>query len=154
MMGNNPHRGELALEAGGRQLTLQYTQNSLVELEGVLGMGIVKIINEMQAWTQDSERIRLSWVRALFWAGLIRHHPSITLEEAGELITEAGGLSAVLTVTGEAMQRAFNDDSAPDVVAETKGPRPPRNGTGADSSPTMSALGSRRRSSGTSRPGS
>jgi hypothetical protein len=154
-MGNNPHRGELALDVNGRQFTLQYTQNSLVELEGVLGMGIVKIINEMQAWAKDNERIRLSWVRALLWAGLIRHHPGITLEEAGELMTEAGDLSTVLAITGDAMQRAFNDDGAPGEAAGTKGPRPPqRNGTGGDSSPTTSALGSRRRGSGTSPPGS
>ena len=33
-------------------------------------------------------------IRAVVWAALQRHHPAVTIEQAGDLIQEAGGLSA------------------------------------------------------------
>jgi hypothetical protein len=129
----NPHRGELAFEVAGKKYTLQYSHDALVELEQELDRGIIGIINELQTWTKDPERIRLSWVRALLWAGLRKHHPDLDLMAAGELITDAGGIGEVVNLAGEGLGRAF---SAP----ETKGPRPRKrpNGTGTDSSLTTS----------------
>jgi hypothetical protein len=124
----NPHRGELAFEAAGKTYTLQYSHDALVELEQELDRGIIGIINELQSWTKEPERIRLSWIRALLWAGLRKHHPDLDLLAAGELITDAGGIGEVVNLAGEGLGRAF---SAP----ETKGARPRKrpNGTGIDS---------------------
>jgi hypothetical protein len=130
----NPHRGELEFSVDDKKFVLQYTHDALIELEQELDRGIVGILNELQAWSKEPERIRLGWVRAMLWTGLRKHHPDIDLIAAGELITAAGGVGAVVNLTGEAMGRAF---SAP----ETKGSRPRKspNGAGTSSIPPTSA---------------
>ena len=126
----NPHKGELTFEADGTTYTLHYTHDALVELEDQLDRGIISIVSELERWTKDPELVRLSMVRAIFWAGLHDHHPEIDIKAAGELITKAGGLMVVLAMAGEGLGRAFG-------VPEMKGSRPPKrakNGIGKSSS--------------------
>lgn len=147
----NPHKGELAITAGGRPYVLQYTSDSLVELEDALDMGIMAILAELQTWSTDPRKMRLKWVRALFWAGLRAHHPEVDLKAAGELITEVEGKALqVVNLTGEAMGLAFGGGEE----TSTTGPQGPVNGTGTGSSPTSLASAITPASSGTSPPGS
>lgn len=144
----NPQKGELAFRAGDREYTLAFTHDSLVQLEDTLDRGLLAIINEMQTWGKDPTRIRLGWLRAMLWAGLRKHHPAVDLIAAGEMIGKIeGGAGTVLSLTTEAVGRAFN---VPGEAARPTGEEPPTNGTGSNSSPTMSASGSTQETSGTS----
>lgn len=131
----NKLKGEVDLEAGGKNYALVYTHDALIELEDQLDRGIVAILKEIQEWSKDPDKIRLGMVRSLLWAGLRKHHPEIDLIAAGELIADAGGIGKVMTVVGEGMRRSFES-------SETKDPRPTkkqrRNGIGADSSQNIS----------------
>ena len=134
----NPQRGEVSFESGGKTYILRYSANALCALESELDRGILDIAAEMQSWgpplgadgkpldeTADqaaarARRMRLSLVRALFWAGLIDDAPHLSLAQAGDLITAIGGLQAALVLVVDAFAKAFPDD------AGTKGARPPK----------------------------
>lgn len=146
----NPHRGETSVEIGGKTYVLCYGMNACAELENHLGRSFPEIVAELQSWKENPERIRVTTVRALLWAGLRRRHSSVTLEQAGDLIDEIG-FSNVWQPVNEAFERAWPD---PD-EAETKGQRPTNGtGTGKVSSETSSVSGSPARSSGASPPDS
>jgi hypothetical protein len=135
----NPHRGEVSFEANGKIWTLRYSANALCALEAELDRGILDIAAEMQSWgpplgadgkpldeTADqvaarARRVRLSFVRALFWAGLTEDAPHLTLAHAGDLMTEIGGLQVAVSLVVDAFAKAFPD-------AETKDARPRKPG--------------------------
>ncbi|CAI2936037.1 GTA-gp10 family protein [Aminobacter niigataensis] len=98
----NPHRGSVALQAGDRAYTLSYSVNAICELEAELD----KPVTEIVASIQDPRQLRLSSVRVLVWAGLRDHHPDLTVQEAGTIITDAGIQTAVNKV-GDAFKLAF-----------------------------------------------
>ncbi len=128
----NPHKGDVALSVGDKVYTLRYSHSALVKLEKLLDKGMVQIMEDLQ----KTEDMRLSNVVALLWAGLQKHHPSMTEEDAADLLDDIdGGASGAINVIGEAFERAF---SAPG----TKGTNPPQkvegNGTGMLSSSTTS----------------
>lgn len=133
----NPHRGELAFEAGGESYTLQFNAESIVELEEKLDKGIIEIIAEMQNWAKQPELMRFGKIRTLLWAGLRAHHPEIDIKAAGDLIISVdGGFGRIATLVAEGMAKAFNA-----AEAETKDADPPTgpvNGAGTGSSSTTS----------------
>lgn len=92
----NPHRGEVALTAGGKVYTLTFDINAVCELEEALGKGVSEIVSDMS---------RVSTVRAVLWAGL-RHHHKVTLEEAGDIMHTAGA-AATAQAINKAMGLAF-----------------------------------------------
>lgn len=98
----NPIRGEVPLQAGGQTHTLRFTTNALVELEQALGKPVSQI--------QENSGIRE--IRAMVWAGL-SHERRITLQEAGDLVDEAG-LQAAAEAVGEAMRLAFGPQEGGD----------------------------------------
>lgn len=98
----NPHRGQVALNAGGRDYNVSYSINALCELEDVLGQPVAKIAASMN----DPENVRMSAVRALVWAGLQDHHPEVTLREAGQIASEAS-IPVCMEAIGKAFQAAF-----------------------------------------------
>jgi hypothetical protein len=116
---SNPHKGELSFEADGKFYTLRFSTNAICELEDELDRGIVDIAAEMSSWANDSKRIRLGFLRAVFWAGLRDAQPDIDIKAAGELILSAGGIATVSGLIGTAFERAFPGP-------ETKGSRPTR----------------------------
>lgn len=125
--------GEASFDLGGKKYTLCFNNDALVQLEDQLDRGIVAITSEVQLWTKEPERIRLKWIRALLWAGLRKHHPNMSIEDAGELI-EQSDATTVLNAVGDAMQKAFGSS------VETKSDRPTNGasstGTGTGSSQT------------------
>jgi hypothetical protein len=142
---DNPKTGEYTFDAEGKSYILHYSNETLIGLEEDLDRGIIKILREIDSW-KDPDNIRLGLVRAILWAGLHKHHPELTKQDASELIGKAGGVASVIKFIGEAFQRAFNSPG-------TKGTRPQRkSGTGTNSLLSSSVSDMTSPNSGASRP--
>jgi hypothetical protein len=98
----NPMRGEIPFEADGASYRLSFSVNALCELEDHLSQGITQII----AMLQDPDKLRLSQVRAVFWAGLRDHHNDVDLGAAGDLMTAMGNVVAI-DLIGKAFALSF-----------------------------------------------
>jgi hypothetical protein len=112
----NPEKGEVSFQAGGETYTIVFSNNAWCVLEAHLDRGILDIYSEIESWapktdakgkpipeTKEQEqarvkRIKLGFCRALFWAGLIDRHPDLTVKQAGEIMTSAGGLLPVMNL--------------------------------------------------------
>lgn len=121
--------GEVGFEAGGKSHTLKYSVNTLIRLEDRLDMGVDELIATMQA------KPRLSFLRTVFWAGLLHAEPKITEEAAGELMSEvtagkAGGLIA--EAFAAAFPQAEDGEAAADPRTEEAGTGPGSSKAGAD----------------------
>lgn len=93
----NPLRGEVDLAFGDKTYTLRLSVNALCEAEALLGQTVNEIIASLD---------RVTTLRALMWAGLVEHHPNVTIIEAGDLIGLMGADMAGSKI-GEALQAAF-----------------------------------------------
>lgn len=121
----NKQKGEIAITAGQKRYVLCYSVNALCELEGATGKRFVDLAAELS----DPARVTIKTVRDFFHSGLLEHQPDISLREAGDLMVQAGGMLAVMTKIGEALDLAF-EEAKP-------GARPPKGagetGTGSAS---------------------
>lgn len=120
----NPHRGEVAFSAGGKDYKLSFSANALCELEDALDLSIHQIAERL-----GGLNIRIKYVRAALWAGLTDHQPGITIKEAGTILGEINVARAIELIT-EAFTRshpeaADNDDRPPQPVQI-----PAKDGTG------------------------
>lgn len=97
----NPDRGEVDVGIRDEVVVLRYTTNSMRHLENVLGMTLGQIVGQMAAARENPGSLPIGTVQCLFWAALLDKRPEITLEDAGELMDEAGHEAAGLAV-GEA----------------------------------------------------
>jgi hypothetical protein len=113
----NPHRGEVSFDADGKSYTLHFSTNAICELEDKLDRSFVSISNDLAKAVSAPDKIRMTTLRAIFWAGLQDHHPEIDLKAAGKLILSTGGMLGVMNLITEGFARAFPDP-------ETKGARP------------------------------
>ena len=103
----NSLKGEVELEAAGKSYVLRFSVDAICSLEERLGKGFPVIANEMQ----DPLTVTLSMVRHLLHAALHEAQPEMTLIQAGELITQAGGMVKVLGKVSEAIAAAFPEAS-------------------------------------------
>lgn len=106
-MSANPEKGEVDVVIGGVRYTLVMTFNGLIDVQNALAVNGVKpkvdrVMDLVAA--QDLEAFR-----AVFWGTLRRHHPDISLQAAGELMSDAGGLPAL-----DAMLAEVSRGSSPD----------------------------------------
>lgn len=122
----NPYRGQTKFKAGEKDYTLSFSINSLCELEDLLG----ESVNTVAAQISNPAAVRMKTVRALIWAALQDNHPDVTLEQAGDITSEAG-LPATMAAVGAAFAGAF-----PETAGEAKGgaDRPQKAGGGSKSS--------------------
>jgi hypothetical protein len=132
---DNPETGDVSFQAQGRTFTLRYTVGAFVALENFLDRGIIDIYDELATWSPpfDPEtrkpvaetpeqvrrrvkNMRVGFMRAVFWAGLHDQHREVTLDQAGDLMTEIGGMMAAyrLVVQGISLSKspAGSEDSA------------------------------------------
>jgi hypothetical protein len=144
MAATNPHKGDVAFSVAGKDYTLRYSHLALANLEKDLDKGLIQIIDELS----NSQTMRIGTMIALLRAGLQRHHPALTREDAAELLDEIdGGTSAMMVHVNRAFEKAFGP------TLGTKGTNPTQaNGTGTQSSSITSAMDSNPIDSGTSRP--
>lgn len=91
----NKFFGEVEIESGGSKYTLRMDFNSMCEFEDVAG------INAMDAFADfEQGKISVKNMRAMMYAFLRRHHPDVTLEQAGEILSEnIGALEAVVSAS-------------------------------------------------------
>jgi hypothetical protein len=102
-MAANPEKGEFGIVIEGVSYVLVTTFNGLIDLQNYFAKdGAIPTIESILLRAQRGE---LEAVRAVFWSTMRRHHPQITMEQAGELIQAAGGagaIDAMLATAGEA----------------------------------------------------
>jgi hypothetical protein len=98
----NPHRGEAELIVNGELNVLRFTMNSLCALEEELGEPVAALADKMK----DPAQFRISMARAVLWAGLLHKRRDLTIEQAGEIIDEAG-ITATMAAIGKAFSLAF-----------------------------------------------
>lgn len=89
----NRERGEVSLSIGGRVYTLYLDTNALALLEDLFStperdMTFLEILERVQ-------RNSVRHMRGMIWAALQHHHPDVSVQRAGELINDAGGLGAL-----------------------------------------------------------
>lgn len=116
----NPHKGEVELVAGGQTYRLRLATNALITAEGLLDKGVQDIADMLS----DAKTFRLGTARVLLFAGLQESHPSLSIEDAGEIIGEIG-IPAVVAKLGESMQAAFEQGGE-----KENPPKAGRRGTG------------------------
>lgn len=115
----NPHRGDVPLQVGAKIYTLCYSHLALVKLENKLDKSVVQIMTEMQ---NAKENLRIGMVVALLWAGLQKHHPNLSYDDAAGLLDDVeGGAAVVMEVIGKSFEKAF-------ATPELKDANPPLNG--------------------------
>ena len=91
-----PVKGEVSLSYGDETYTMRLDFNALAEFEGEVGGRALDLL-------QEPDKLTITQVRALFWAGLRQCHPEITLPEAGRILT------ANQSSLGEALAATFPD---------------------------------------------
>lgn len=79
---------------------IAYDFNALCDAEGIVG--------PIGAAMQEIAKGSFTTIRALLWAGLIKHHGDVGLNEAGSIIAQVG-FAAASEAIGTAMQSAFPD---------------------------------------------
>ena len=122
----NPHKGDVAFDAGGKSYTLRFSVDAICALEEAAGKGIVALSGELG----DPTKISMGLLRKIVWAGLREHHAGIDLKTAGELVIAAGGFTAMLQKINAAFELAFPEQGG---VSESP-PKPSQpDGTGSAS---------------------
>lgn len=101
----NRFRGEFGVSVGGKTYSFRYGMNTLVVLEDKLGC---KTIQEVMARINPG-RLSFRDLRLLIQAGLYKHHPDVSEEQAGELMDEMGGVEGTLERIMQALQTSFPD---------------------------------------------
>jgi len=85
---------------------LRYTFNSLMILEEHLGKSITEI----------GENISFKDINCLVWVGLLHEEPSLTKEQAGDIIDaciENEGLQSLIEKAGKALSATFGNTAKP-----------------------------------------
>ena len=92
----NRFKGEVETSTG-HKMVLDY--NALVELEGITGRAAFDVLADLEAG-----KARVSDIRAVYSACLQRHHPDLSLFEAGDIASEdpEAWLRVILAASPEA----------------------------------------------------
>lgn len=124
----NPHKGELPVVAGNKTYTFCFSVDAICALEARLDRGLFDIAQELATWSQPVDivegkpvprqetpeqqrarmsRVRMGLCRDVFWAGFQQHHPGMTPTEAGQIMTEVGGLVGAMEIIDKALAASF-----------------------------------------------
>lgn len=121
-MAANPLRGEASFSAGGKDYTLVFDANAFCFAEAEIAKTTDEIVAEIEAAPAN-----LTIMRALFWAGLQKHHAGTHMVAAGEIISDLGVVEARVKMM-DAMFAAFGKTEGGDITDPPK--RKGRAGTG------------------------
>lgn len=94
-----PVKGEIALDHEGVSYKMRLDFNALAEFEGQTGERALEVL-------QQPDKMSITQIRALFWAGLAQCHPEMTLQQAGRILTSNQNR------LGEALAATFPDAAA------------------------------------------
>ncbi len=100
------------IEIDGKSYSLDFSMNSLCELEEATGEGALGYVSEMSDWEDHPEKVRFNKMRVLFWASLLNNH-DMDLKQAGKLMTGVD-LGELMPKVFTAFNNAFpqNEDAA------------------------------------------
>jgi len=118
----NPEKGEFGVVIGGKSYILVSTFNGLIDLQNMFARD--GAMPTLESILNRAQRGELEAVRAVFWSTLRRHHPEVTIEQAGDLIQEAGGAGAIDTLLAQAGAASAPDPR--DIAATGGGAANPR----------------------------
>ena len=123
-MAANPERGEVDLDVGGASYVLAMSFNGLIELQKLFATnGVRPKVEDILGRVRDGD---FEAFRAVFWAMFRRHHPDVTIEQAGDLMDRLGGLDKLDTLLSRAMDAGAPDPRDVAAMEAVSGPRPPR----------------------------
>jgi len=128
----NPHRGDVSFEVAGKTYTMRLSHAALIKVEEALNKNLSQVMTEMSS----PDTMRLGTVVVLVWAGLQKHHPTLTQEDVANLFDEMpGGVQGMVIILDKAFSKAF------ETTLGTKGTDPTQKpGIGINSSSSMSPL--------------
>lgn len=109
----NAERGEVAVKAGDREITLVLDFNALCALEEACGSAVEDM---------DFSRPSLGLMRRIMWAAMQRYQPETTAEAAGDAI-DAIGLQPAMDLLGRLLSR-----TAPEAATGKQGKAKRANG--------------------------
>ena len=140
-------RGEVIIRTeDGKEYTVRFSVEALCHLEETFGKSFIEIARELN----DVNKLSVTVMRKVLWAGLIEYQPNMTLKEAGELIVPLGGGMKVLSLLEEGLRVAFpqaDDDEKPGnppQPGQTNGTGPASISGGVDLEETKTAFGDER----------
>lgn len=102
---SNPHRGETALEIGGKRHLLVYDWHAIAALRSELGSGFDQRIGEAAA------ELDLDTLAVALEAGLAKHHPGQWTREA--IMDASPPIVPVARAIQQALVRAFHGNEPP-----------------------------------------
>jgi hypothetical protein len=111
----NLQKGEVSLPAGEQTYILSYSVNAFCHLEEADGRTFGEIIQELM----DPKKVSIRQLRQFVHAGLLDHHPDLSLTDAGRIIMLAGGVNAVMEAVGRGLESSLPEKEASGT------PRPP-----------------------------
>lgn len=112
-------KGEVAVKlSDGREVTLAFDVNAFIDIAEHLGMEVPEVVAKLR---DKKNPPGLKFQRAVMWGGLQKHHPELTIRDAGEIMVEAA--EAMAKSIGAAMPEGERE--ADDEV-ETDPPMPRR----------------------------
>lgn len=111
---------DIPLRVGGRTLTLRLTINAMIAVQKQFSTETTPVTFTDLARRMENGDIEA--VRGVFWGALLRHQPEMTLDQAGDLIDEVGGLGALNAVMKEVSGQATPADVDVEELNEGKPP--------------------------------
>lgn len=140
----NPLRGEGELNAAGNTYRLAFDVSAFCYAEKALApMSTDEIVAQIADGTAN-----MTLLRAVVWAALQRHHPEVSLAQAGEVMSDAS-MPAVRAAITSGLEAAFGLADGDD----GENPRNGEGGIGSTSSPSGVKPASNRTRSGGKHPG-
>jgi hypothetical protein len=127
-------KGEVIIEADGKNYTLKFSVNALCLLEAETGKGFPKLAGELS----DPDKVTLTLMRQLVWAGLQEHHRDVTIQLAGDLIVGAGGMTVIMQKISQAIAAAFPE---PETAPAGNASRPLARKTAREMAPEPGRIG-------------
>lgn len=119
----NKERGEASFEAGGVTYTLRFDQNALCEIEDETSLPHADTLTKLVG-----KKYWASAARVTLWAGLRKHHPDVSINDAGDILAPENQAAALMAISA-ALTSAF----APPEKANGSRPTQREVGTGIQS---------------------
>lgn len=117
----NHLRGEVSFQDGDQTFTFRMGVNQLLDFQERMGLAG----QDEKLWEALDNLRSLSVMRKIIYCGLIKSHPEITEEDAGEIISNLG-LPKIAEIVMEALRWALPDKKEAGPADDKGKPRPSR----------------------------
>jgi hypothetical protein len=115
----NHLKGEVEFEVGEKKLTFRLGVNEMLEIQGDFGL-----VDKDEEFAQALGDLRgFKCPRIVIFRGLLAHQPEITIERAGEIMTEIG-MPRCEKLIEEAVRWALPEKAPADPSKDGEPPRP------------------------------